>query len=72
MKKYILTLTKDEREIFGNLISKGRHKSPKILNALILLDCDVGEYQTSRSTNEEIARILNIRMKKIDRKKNVL
>ena len=38
MKKYILTLTKDEREIFGNLISKGRHKSPKILNALILLD----------------------------------
>jgi len=69
MKKYIVTLTKDEREILSNLASKGKHKSQKILNALILLDCDAGEFQTSRSTNEEIARVLNISMKKIDRVK---
>lgn len=69
MKKYIVTLTEDERKILGDLVSKGRHKSQKILNALILLDCDVGEFQGSRSTNEEIARVLNISMKKIDRVK---
>lgn len=69
MKKYIVTLTRDEREILSNIVSKGRHNSQKILNALILLDCDVGEFQTNRSTNEEIARVLNISMRKIDRVK---
>lgn len=69
MKKYIVTLTREEREILSNLASKGKHKTQKILNALILLDCDVGDFQTSRSTNEEIARVLNISMKKIDRVK---
>ena len=61
MKKYIVTLTKDERETLRALTSKGKHKSQKILNALILLGCDEGEYQIKRSTNEEIAHILNIR-----------
>ena len=69
MKKYIVTLTKEEREMLGNLVSKGKHQSQKILNALILLDCDTGEYQLTRSTNEEIARVLNISMRKIDRVK---
>ena len=69
MKKYIVTLTKNERETLTALTSKGKHKSQKILNALILLGCDEGEYQTKRSTNDEIARILNISMKKIDRVK---
>jgi len=69
MKKYIVTLTKDERETLAALTSKGKHKSQKILNALILLGCDEGEHQTKRSTNDEIARILNISMRKIDRVK---
>lgn len=69
MKKYVVTLTKDEREILNNLVSKGKHPSQKILNALILLDCDTGVFQVGRSTNEEIARVLNISMKKIDRVK---
>lgn len=69
MKKYVVTLTKDEREILNNLVSKGKHQSQKIFNALILLDCDTGEFQVGRSTNEEIARVLNISMKKIDRVK---
>lgn len=60
MKKYIVTLTEDEREVLGKLTSKGKHKSQRILNALILLGCDVGEFQTKRSTNEEMARVLNI------------
>jgi transposase len=69
LKKYIVTLTKDERETLRTLTSEGKHKSQKILNALILLGCDEGEYHIKRSTNEEIAHILNISMRKIDRVK---
>ena len=69
MKKYIVTLTEDEREALVVLTSKGKHKSQKILNALILLGCDESEFQKKRSTNKEIARVLNVSMKKIDRVK---
>jgi transposase len=69
MKKYIVTLTEDERENLGVLTSKGKHRSQKILNALILLGCDEGEFQKKRSTNKEISKVLNISMKKIDRVK---
>jgi len=69
MKKYIVTLTDDERKALGVLASKGKHRSQKILNALILLGCDEGEFQKKRSTNKEIAQVLNISMKKIDRVK---
>ena len=44
-------------------------KSQKILDALILLVCDEDGYQIKRSTNEEIARVLQISMRKIDRVK---
>jgi len=69
MKKYIVTLTKDERKYLGVLASKGKHRSQKILNGLILLGCDEGEFQKKRSTNKEISKVLNISMKKIDRVK---
>ena len=69
MKKYVVTLLEEEREALGALTSKGKHRSQKILNALILLGCDAGEFQTERSTNEEIARVLKISMRKIDRVK---
>ena len=69
MKRYRVTLSKNEREYLMSVVTKGKHRTQKVLNALILLDCDSGEYQTSRSTNEEIARVLNISMKKIDRVK---
>lgn len=69
MKKYIVTLTEDERESLGELVSKGKHASQEILNALILMGCDDGEFREKRSTNEELARVLNISMKKIDRVK---
>jgi hypothetical protein len=38
----------------------------KVINALILLGCDEGEFQGKRSTNEEISRVLTIGMRKID------
>lgn len=69
MRKYIVTLTQDERKYLSVLTFKGKHKSQKILNALILLGCDEGEFQVKRSTNKEISKVLNISMKKIDRVK---
>ncbi|MDO9580968.1 MAG: helix-turn-helix domain-containing protein, partial [Bacteroidales bacterium] len=69
MKKYIVILTEEERKSLGKLTSKGKHRSQKILDALILLGCDGGMFQTKRSTNEEIARVLNASMRKIDRVK---
>jgi hypothetical protein len=49
MKKYIVTLTEEERKMLGELTSKGAHKSQKILDALTLLGCDEGEFQQKRS-----------------------
>lgn len=69
MKKFIVTLDEDERRHLQSLTSKGKHRSQKVLNALILLACDEGEHQGNRSRNEEIARVLGISMRKIDRVK---
>jgi transposase len=69
MKKYKVTLTEEERAELKSISSKGNHRSQKILNALILLNCDEGSFQKKRSKNEDISRILNISMKKIDRVK---
>jgi hypothetical protein len=69
MKKYIVTLTEEERGSLDELVFKGKHRSQEVLNALILLGCDEGELQERRSTNEEMSRVLNISMKKIDRVK---
>ena len=69
MKKFTVTLTNDERAELKKISSKGKHRSQKILNALILLGCDEGEHQEKRSTNEEISRVLKTSMRKIDRVK---
>lgn len=69
MKRYVVTLTEEEREMLRTLVSKGAHRSQKILNALILLACDQGLLQSARSRNEDIARVLNVSMRKIDRVK---
>jgi len=36
MKKFTVTLTKDERDELERIASKGKHKSQKVINALIL------------------------------------
>ncbi len=69
MKKYIVTLTREERDMLEALASRGKHSAQRVLNALILLGCDEGEFQTQRSKNEELSRVLNISMRKIDRVK---
>jgi len=67
MKKFIVTLSKKEREELKKITFKGKHKSKKVINSLILLGCDEGEHQDKTSTNEEISRVLKISTKKIER-----
>jgi transposase len=69
MKKCTVTLTENEREELSAITCKGSHKSQKVLNALILLNCDEGEHQARKSRNEDVSTILQISMKKIDRVK---
>ena len=71
MKLYTVTLTKEEREELKSITSKGTYRSWKVINALILLACDEGEFQKERSANKEISKVMNVSMRKIDRvKKN--
>lgn len=67
MQKYKVTLTKEEREELAAITQKGKHRSQKVLNALILLNCDEGGCQENRSKNIDIAGVLQISMRKIDR-----
>ncbi len=69
MKKYKVTLQKEERDKLQAVVQKGSHKSQKVLNALVLLNCDEGEFQERRMKNEEMAPVLRISMRKIDRVK---
>ena len=69
MVRYKITLTEEERKDLKSITSKGKHKSQKVINALILLNCDEGDFQTKKSTNERVAGVLKISMKKIDRVK---
>lgn len=69
MKRYKVTLEKEEREELEAIVKKGSHKSQKVINALILLNCDEGLYQSRSMKNEDIAAVLRISMRKIDRVK---
>lgn len=64
--RYRVQLTKDERDELTALTRKGKHNSNIVINALILLNCDEGAYQSNRMTNEDIAQILHISDRKIN------
>lgn len=67
--KYRLSLTAEEREELNAIVKKGRHNSHKVLNALILLNCD--EQAPTRRTlkEQQIADVLNISTMKLYRVK---
>ena len=67
--KYKVRLTDEERKELKTITEKGKHSSRKVLSALILLNCDEGEFKEHNFTNNEIARVLNIGTRKIDRVK---
>ena len=69
MRKYTVSLDKEERKELERIIQKGNHKSQKVLNALVLLNCDQGQFQERPMKNENVSSVLRISMRKIDRVK---
>ena len=69
MKKFKVTLGQQEREELEAITRKGSHHSQRVVNALILLNCDEGGFNAHRARGEDIARILRISMRKLDRVK---
>jgi len=68
MEKYIVTLAVEEREQLEAIVSKGSHQSSKVINALILLNCDISSGRMRR-TGQEVAGVLHVSERKIDRVK---
>jgi hypothetical protein len=69
MRKYRVTLEKEERAELEAIVQKGNHRSQKVVNALVLLNCDRGEFQDRPIRNEDVAAVLRVSMRKIDRVK---
>lgn len=67
--RYKVTLTKQERAMLQEIATRGKHSSQKVLNALILLGCDEGPFQDRKLTAEQIAGVLPVSMRKVDRVK---
>jgi len=69
MNRYKVNLLQDEREGLEAITRKGSHQSQKVINALILLNCDEGAFNAQRLCGEDIATALRISMRKVDRVK---
>jgi hypothetical protein len=69
MKRYTVMLSREEREELLKIISSGKHQSQRVINALILLNTDEGEYQEERTINRMLSEVLKISERKIDRVK---
>ena len=68
MVHYKVTLTDNEREQMKAILSKGKHSSLQFRNACILLNSDESE-AGKRVSNEQIAQILHINTKTVERLK---
>ena len=69
MKRYTVTLEQAEREEFKGITRKGAHRSLKVINALVLLNCDAGPFNERRCTGDAIAGVLRISLRRVDRVK---
>lgn len=68
MKKYKVTLSKNEREELLSITKGGIHSSKKVMHSLILLNCDEGKF-SEKVNNEDVAKVLKIGSRTIDRLK---
>lgn len=66
--KYKVTLIQEERDELVALTKGGRHSSKKIIHALILLNCDEGEF-SDKVKNDGVAKVLKIGLRTIERVK---
>ena len=67
MAKYRIKLTQDEISELISIVKKGSHTSQSYRASYVLLNCDEGEYSLGKSTNEQIAKVLKMGMRTIDR-----
>jgi len=67
--KYRLALTQDERDELNAIVAKGKHNSQKVLNALILLNCDEDAPESRRLREADIAEVLHVSAMKMHRVK---
>lgn len=58
--KYVVTLTQEERQQLEAIKNRGKHTARKVINALILLKCDKGEFQSKRYSDPEIEEMLEV------------
>ena len=69
MKRYVVILQKSERDELQQITCKGSHSSQKVINSLILLNCDEGPFIDRRESGAAIAGILRISPRKVERVK---
>lgn len=67
MEHYKVTLTAQERAELQDITGKGTHAASKVINALILLNCDQSAGQTERPRTCDIAAMLHVSPRKVDR-----
>ena len=68
MVRYKVTLSGEERKDLECILNKGKHSSLEFRNACILLNSDEGDFG-HKSSNEQIARLLHINVKTVERLK---
>ena len=67
MTKYRIKLTQEEVNELSSILKKGSHTSQSFRAASVLLNSDEGDCSLGKSSNEEIAKVLKIGMRTIDR-----
>ena len=68
MARFKVTLTKEEREQLQAVLGKGKHSSQQYRNACILINSDESSFG-DKSSNEQIAKVLQINTKTVERVK---
>jgi transposase len=66
MARYTVKLSKEEVGELRAIINRGSHTTKAFKGAYILLNCDEGEH-SDKVTNGEIAKVLKVGMRTIDR-----
>ena len=67
MEHYKVTLSEQERCELQDIAGKGTHAASKVINALILLNCDQAGSRTERVRTCDIAAMLCVSERKVDR-----
>ena len=67
MEHYKVTLSEQERAELQAIAGKGTHAASKVINALILLNCDQAGERTERPRTCDIAAMLCVSQRKVDR-----